>query len=139
MTESVTETTTQSGPGATAPALPAQPLATPSGATRADGGPGPLDGPEAAVILEQARAMVDPELRSAVDALPRAMRRVARYHFGWEHADGTPRPATPARRSGRRSSSPRRPRSAVPGRRRVPCGRPRRWSWCTTSRCCTTT
>ncbi|GAA4070989.1 family 2 encapsulin nanocompartment cargo protein polyprenyl transferase [Streptomyces shaanxiensis] len=51
---------------------------------------GPLDGPEAAVILERVRASVDPELRAAVDSLPGSMRRIARYHFGWEHADGTP-------------------------------------------------
>ncbi|MFE0251863.1 family 2 encapsulin nanocompartment cargo protein polyprenyl transferase [Streptomyces sp. NPDC059010] len=51
---------------------------------------GPLDGPEAAVILERARALADPELRAAVESLPDSMRRVARYHFGWEHADGTP-------------------------------------------------
>lgn len=42
------------------------------------------------VILEHARAAVDPALRAAVDSLPGAMRRIACYHFGWEHADGTP-------------------------------------------------
>jgi geranylgeranyl diphosphate synthase type I len=41
-------------------------------------------------ILERARGFVDPELRAAIDSLPKAMRRVALYHFGWEHADGTP-------------------------------------------------
>ncbi|MEU1196127.1 family 2 encapsulin nanocompartment cargo protein polyprenyl transferase [Streptomyces sp. NPDC005813] len=51
---------------------------------------GPLDGQEAAGILERARASVDPELRRAIDTLPGSMRRVALYHFGWEHADGTP-------------------------------------------------
>ncbi|WP_263165724.1 family 2 encapsulin nanocompartment cargo protein polyprenyl transferase [Streptomyces sp. SCSIO ZS0520] len=45
---------------------------------------------DAAVILERARRGVDPGLRRAVDALPGAMCRIARYHFGWEHADGTP-------------------------------------------------
>ncbi|MFE1955145.1 family 2 encapsulin nanocompartment cargo protein polyprenyl transferase [Streptomyces sp. NPDC059524] len=40
--------------------------------------------------LAQARTSVDPELRRAVDALPASIRRVARHHFGWEHADGTP-------------------------------------------------
>jgi geranylgeranyl diphosphate synthase type I len=50
----------------------------------------PLDGHEAGVILERARAFVDPELRSAIDSLPGSMRRIALYHFGWEHADGTP-------------------------------------------------
>jgi geranylgeranyl diphosphate synthase type I len=55
-----------------------------------DSGPGALDGQEAAVILEDTRASVDPALRTALDALPGSMRRIARYHFGWEHADGTP-------------------------------------------------
>ncbi|MEU0966662.1 family 2 encapsulin nanocompartment cargo protein polyprenyl transferase [Streptomyces sp. NPDC005917] len=49
-----------------------------------------LDGAEAAAILERTRASVDPELCLAVDSLPGSMRRIARYHFGWEHADGTP-------------------------------------------------
>ena len=59
-------------------------------AVRADGAAEALDGQEAAGILERARASVDPELRRAVESLPGSMRRVARYHFGWEHADGTP-------------------------------------------------
>ncbi|MFD4646095.1 family 2 encapsulin nanocompartment cargo protein polyprenyl transferase [Streptomyces sp. NPDC058441] len=46
------------------------------------------DGQEAAVILAQARAQVDPELRRAVETLPTSLRRIARYHFGWEQADG---------------------------------------------------
>ncbi|MFC3575682.1 family 2 encapsulin nanocompartment cargo protein polyprenyl transferase [Streptomyces yaanensis] len=50
----------------------------------------PYDGHEAAVILERTRASVDPELRRAIDTLPDSMRRIARYHFGWEHADGSP-------------------------------------------------
>ncbi|MFI7384202.1 family 2 encapsulin nanocompartment cargo protein polyprenyl transferase [Streptomyces sp. NPDC049813] len=45
---------------------------------------------EAEAILAEARAWVDPEVRRAVDALPHPVRRVALYHFGWEHADGTP-------------------------------------------------
>lgn len=59
-------------------------------ATETDGGPGPFDGPEAEVILERVRVSVDPELRAAVGSLPLALRRIARYHFGWEHPDGTP-------------------------------------------------
>ncbi|MGW1719894.1 family 2 encapsulin nanocompartment cargo protein polyprenyl transferase [Streptomyces sp. NPDC002156] len=51
---------------------------------------GGAEGQDAALILEQARAVVDPALRGAVDSLPGSMRRVALYHFGWEHADGTP-------------------------------------------------
>ncbi|AZS85136.1 polyprenyl synthetase family protein [Streptomyces griseoviridis] len=50
----------------------------------------PLEGSEATAILERARAVVDPEMRAAVDSLPGSLRRIARYHFGWEHADGTP-------------------------------------------------
>ncbi|MEU1016984.1 family 2 encapsulin nanocompartment cargo protein polyprenyl transferase [Streptomyces sp. NPDC005898] len=61
-----------------------------AGPVRAAGPPGSGDGQEAAEILAAARAYVDPELRGAVDSLPRSLRRVARYHFGWEHADGTP-------------------------------------------------
>ncbi|MEU1040051.1 family 2 encapsulin nanocompartment cargo protein polyprenyl transferase [Streptomyces sp. NPDC005907] len=52
--------------------------------------PGPLDGQEAAGILECTRTLVDPELRNAIESLPGAMRRTALYHFGWERADGTP-------------------------------------------------
>ncbi|MFF7235545.1 family 2 encapsulin nanocompartment cargo protein polyprenyl transferase [Streptomyces collinus] len=55
-----------------------------------DTGPGPLDGQEAAALLERTRALVDPALRAALDSLPGAMRRIALYHFGWEQADGTP-------------------------------------------------
>ncbi|MPY43178.1 polyprenyl synthetase family protein [Streptomyces phyllanthi] len=51
---------------------------------------GAFDGQEAAGVLEWARASVDPELRRAVASLPGQIRRIARYHFGWEHADGTP-------------------------------------------------
>ncbi|MFG2969970.1 family 2 encapsulin nanocompartment cargo protein polyprenyl transferase [Streptomyces sp. NPDC048288] len=50
----------------------------------------PLDGAEATALLDRARAFVDPELRAAVDSLPGSMRRIARYHLGWEDADGTP-------------------------------------------------
>ncbi|MFH9073039.1 family 2 encapsulin nanocompartment cargo protein polyprenyl transferase [Streptomyces alboflavus] len=45
---------------------------------------------EAAEILSAARLCVDPELRAAVESLPGSLRRIALYHFGWEHADGTP-------------------------------------------------
>ncbi|MBM7168858.1 polyprenyl synthetase family protein [Streptomyces sp. G44] len=48
------------------------------------------DGHEASEILAAARVCVDPELRRAVDSLPGSLRGVARYHFGWEQADGTP-------------------------------------------------
>ncbi|MFG2728684.1 family 2 encapsulin nanocompartment cargo protein polyprenyl transferase [Streptomyces canus] len=80
-------------PRAETPALdgPGPPAETP-----ALDGPDPraetpaLDGHEAGVILERVRASVDPELRSALESLPRSLRRVALYHFGWEHADGTP-------------------------------------------------
>ncbi|MFC8878057.1 family 2 encapsulin nanocompartment cargo protein polyprenyl transferase [Streptomyces ardesiacus] len=56
------------------------------------GGQGPVgaEGHEAAVLLRESRASVDPELRSAIASLPDAMRRIALYHFGWQHADGTP-------------------------------------------------
>ncbi|MCZ0207074.1 polyprenyl synthetase family protein, partial [Streptomyces sp. UMAF16] len=53
-------------------------------------GPGPLDGQEALAQLERTRTLVYPELRAAVESLPGAMRRIGLYHFGWQHADGTP-------------------------------------------------
>ncbi|MEU9233295.1 family 2 encapsulin nanocompartment cargo protein polyprenyl transferase [Streptomyces subrutilus] len=48
------------------------------------------EGHEAAALLERTRETVNPELRRTVESLPGSMRRVAMYHFGWEHADGTP-------------------------------------------------
>ncbi|MFD9420316.1 family 2 encapsulin nanocompartment cargo protein polyprenyl transferase [Streptomyces goshikiensis] len=48
------------------------------------------EGHEAAALLERTREAVHPELRRTVEGLPGSMRRVAMYHFGWEHADGTP-------------------------------------------------
>ncbi|MGW2486903.1 family 2 encapsulin nanocompartment cargo protein polyprenyl transferase [Streptomyces sp. NPDC001606] len=85
MAEFMTETERRS------PAVP-RPGAEPKapGRTGDGGGTGPLDGLEAAALLEATRAMVDPELRLAVGSLPDSMRRVTRYHFGWEQADGTP-------------------------------------------------
>ncbi|WP_406006818.1 family 2 encapsulin nanocompartment cargo protein polyprenyl transferase [Streptomyces sp. NBC_00637] len=65
--------------------------------SQGDSGPGPADGHDAAVILERSRAAVDPELREAIDSLPGSMRRVALYHFGWEHADGTPTAGNPGK------------------------------------------
>ncbi|MFA3874865.1 family 2 encapsulin nanocompartment cargo protein polyprenyl transferase [Streptomyces sp. MMCC 100] len=56
------------------------------------GGQGPVgaEGHEAAVLLRESRASVDPELRSAIASMPDSMRRIALYHFGWQHADGAP-------------------------------------------------
>ncbi|MEU9144426.1 family 2 encapsulin nanocompartment cargo protein polyprenyl transferase [Streptomyces sp. NPDC048349] len=48
------------------------------------------EGHEAAALLERTRETVNPHLRRTVESLPGSMRRVAMYHFGWEHADGTP-------------------------------------------------
>ncbi|MCX4669866.1 family 2 encapsulin nanocompartment cargo protein polyprenyl transferase [Streptomyces sp. NBC_01381] len=60
------------------------------GTADAYGGQEGYEGHEAAEVLASARLCVDPELRRAIDSLPGSMRRVALYHFGWEHADGTP-------------------------------------------------
>ncbi len=49
-----------------------------------------VEGREAVALLERTRDVVTPHLRAAVESLPGSMRRVAMYHFGWEHADGTP-------------------------------------------------
>lgn len=48
------------------------------------------EGHEAAALLEHTRSLVDPELRSGIATLPGPLRRIAMYHFGWEHTDGTP-------------------------------------------------
>ncbi|MET7620851.1 family 2 encapsulin nanocompartment cargo protein polyprenyl transferase [Streptomyces sp. NPDC005408] len=45
---------------------------------------------EAVALLERTRTAVNPQLRTTVESLPGSIRRVAMYHFGWEHADGTP-------------------------------------------------
>ncbi|GAA2582987.1 family 2 encapsulin nanocompartment cargo protein polyprenyl transferase [Streptomyces roseoviolaceus] len=58
--------------------------------TQRDGRPGPAEGHEAVMLLDRARAEVDPVLRAALDSLPGPMRRIALYHFGREQADGTP-------------------------------------------------
>ncbi|MER6213287.1 family 2 encapsulin nanocompartment cargo protein polyprenyl transferase [Streptomyces sp. NPDC001674] len=47
-------------------------------------------GQEAAALLDSTRETVDPQLRRAVESLPALTRRVAMYHFGWEHEDGSP-------------------------------------------------
>ncbi|MEV6289334.1 family 2 encapsulin nanocompartment cargo protein polyprenyl transferase [Streptomyces sp. NPDC051896] len=51
---------------------------------------GHAEGREAPALLERTRAVVDPELRAALESLPAPMRRIALYHFGWQHADGSP-------------------------------------------------
>ncbi|MGW5124490.1 family 2 encapsulin nanocompartment cargo protein polyprenyl transferase [Streptomyces sp. NPDC004069] len=76
--------------GVARPAGPGSADPLPPRAGGGSGGPAAPDGYDAAVILERSRASVDPELRAAVASLPASMRRIARYHFGWEHADGTP-------------------------------------------------
>ncbi|GAA3152589.1 family 2 encapsulin nanocompartment cargo protein polyprenyl transferase [Streptomyces echinatus] len=83
MAEFMTETDERS-PGVPRAGTPEEPEKT------ADAATGPLDGQEAAAQLERTRALVDPELRAAIESLPGAMRRVGLYHFGWQHADGTP-------------------------------------------------
>ncbi|WP_159669447.1 family 2 encapsulin nanocompartment cargo protein polyprenyl transferase [Streptomyces mexicanus] len=97
MAEFMTETTrcpagAQPAVGGPPPhaAAPAEPFPRQPADRAADGPGGAADGHDAAVILEGARAEVDPELRAAVASLPDSMRRIARYHFGWEQADGTP-------------------------------------------------
>ncbi|MCX5584568.1 family 2 encapsulin nanocompartment cargo protein polyprenyl transferase [Streptomyces erythrochromogenes] len=55
------------------------------------------EGQEAAALLERTRETVNPELRRTVESLPGGMRRVAMYHFGWEHADGTPAEGSPGK------------------------------------------
>ncbi|MEU9195477.1 polyprenyl synthetase family protein [Streptomyces hundungensis] len=49
-----------------------------------------MEGREARDLLERTRTAVTPALRATVESLPGSLRRVAMYHFGWEHADGAP-------------------------------------------------
>jgi geranylgeranyl diphosphate synthase type I len=49
-----------------------------------------VEGREAVALLERTRSLVNPRLRAAIYSLPGSIRHVAMYHFGWEHADGTP-------------------------------------------------
>jgi geranylgeranyl diphosphate synthase type I len=51
----------------------------------------------AQVQLGEARRLVDPALRAAVDTLPTSMRRIAGYHFGWWDPDGQPVRADPGK------------------------------------------
>ncbi|TWF85296.1 family 2 encapsulin nanocompartment cargo protein polyprenyl transferase [Streptomyces capillispiralis] len=101
MTESMTEPTTgltAERPAGTAversagdPAeRPAGNPAERSGGTAAEAEHRAGDGHEATMLLERARAAVDPVLRAAVGSLPASMRRIALYHFGWEDTDGAP-------------------------------------------------
>ncbi|OIK27719.1 family 2 encapsulin nanocompartment cargo protein polyprenyl transferase [Streptomyces malaysiense] len=83
MAESMTETE-QRLSGAPYPGAPERRRGT------GDTGPGPYDGQEAPALLERSRALADPAMRAAVESLPGSMRRIARYHFGWEHVDGSP-------------------------------------------------
>ncbi|MDF3297944.1 family 2 encapsulin nanocompartment cargo protein polyprenyl transferase [Streptomyces tropicalis] len=98
MAEYMTETTQRPAGAGGAAATPAGPPGEEHGEARAlwsvgrqrSGSADTADGHDAPAILDRARSVVDPELRAAVASLPAALRRIARYHFGWEHADGTP-------------------------------------------------
>ncbi|MEV5435405.1 family 2 encapsulin nanocompartment cargo protein polyprenyl transferase [Streptomyces sp. NPDC052682] len=91
MGESLTESLTDSTPPGAALLRPVGARAGRQGVARQqDGRPGPADGHEAELLLARARAAVDPVLREALGTLPSSMRRIALYHFGWQHADGTP-------------------------------------------------
>ncbi|MCX5385602.1 polyprenyl synthetase family protein [Streptomyces sp. NBC_00083] len=59
--------------------------------------PDAMEGREAVELLARTRAVVTPHLRATVESLPGSLRRVARYHFGWESADGSPAGAPEAR------------------------------------------
>ncbi|MET9452099.1 family 2 encapsulin nanocompartment cargo protein polyprenyl transferase [Streptomyces cinerochromogenes] len=83
MAEFMTETEERSS-GVPRPGTPGKPRG------ETGEGAGPADAQEAAAQLERTRALVDPVLRAAVESLPGAMRRIGLYHFGWQHADGSP-------------------------------------------------
>ena len=59
-------------------------------ATNPDTGHEPDPDRRAAALLDRARTLVEPALRTAVSTLPPAMRRIAAFHLGWQHPDGTP-------------------------------------------------
>ncbi|WP_395363406.1 family 2 encapsulin nanocompartment cargo protein polyprenyl transferase [Streptomyces sp. YH02] len=61
------------------------------------GGDAVTDGQGALRLLDRTRTAVHPQLRSTVETLPGSIRRVAMYHFGWEHADGTPATEQPGK------------------------------------------
>ncbi|MFE4177097.1 family 2 encapsulin nanocompartment cargo protein polyprenyl transferase [Streptomyces sp. NPDC056909] len=63
---------------------------TSTDATVESGADAATEGQEAVALLERTRTAVHPALRSTVESLPIPLRRIAMYHFGWEHADGTP-------------------------------------------------
>ena len=92
LTESGTETT-RPAPGGQRHAEHRRTAGTPEGrgtiGAQRDGRSAPAEGHEAVVLLERARAEVDPVLRAALGSLPGPMRRIALCHFGWERADGT--------------------------------------------------
>ncbi|MCF1648955.1 polyprenyl synthetase family protein [Streptomyces indiaensis] len=96
MGESLTESRTETArpaPGGQRHAEHRRTAGTPEGRGAAgpqrDGRPAPAEEHEARMLLERARAEVDPVLRAALGSLPGPMRRIAQYHFGWEQADGT--------------------------------------------------
>ncbi|MFF8384512.1 family 2 encapsulin nanocompartment cargo protein polyprenyl transferase [Streptomyces kanasensis] len=55
------------------------------------------DARDAVALLDRTHAAVTPRLRAGLDSLPGPLRRVAMYHFGWEHADGTPASGRPGK------------------------------------------
>ncbi|MFD8235291.1 family 2 encapsulin nanocompartment cargo protein polyprenyl transferase [Streptomyces sp. NPDC059696] len=92
LTESRTETTLPA-PGGQRHAEHRRTAGTPEGrgtiGAQRDGRPATAEGHEAGMLLERARAVVDPVLRAALGSMPGPMRRIALHHFGWEETDGT--------------------------------------------------
>lgn len=64
------------------------------------------EGRPAREVLADSRAIVEPALRAAVDALPTAMRRIAGYHFGWYDEHGQPAAGTGAKSTGGKAIRP---------------------------------
>ena len=83
-----------------------------------------------------ARDLVGPALAASVDRLTPEVRAVAAYHLGLTDADG--RPTGSGGKALRPALALLSARAAGAGRSAA-CPRPSRSSWCTTSRCCTTT
>ena len=88
------------------------------------------------LLVDEARALVEPVYRQAVDRLPVKMRQIAGYHAGWWDAEGQPVPH--AGKAVRPTlTSPAHEPPAAAGKPRPGPGR--RWNSSTTSRSCTTT
>jgi geranylgeranyl diphosphate synthase type I len=64
------------------------------------------EGRSAREVLAGSRVIVEPALRAAVDTLPRDMRRITGYHFGWCNEAGEPEPPSGVKAPGGKAIRP---------------------------------